>query len=254
MTREEFEDQFAFDPSNAFKIGIERECFLADSHGRFQAEAERVLPSLIRAASAETFTFELSACQIEQRVGPIHVAEIRAILENTQNILDTTLANFGLTSVYTEVGPDDMPLDVYPDKRYLDIVKTKTREERLAACRVIATHIHVGMPDHATALRVYNTVRKNIPGLCALGDKSDGKRLQIYRAFAKDADPPSFVNWKEFHEYAQAHQFEHDPRRWWGLVRISRHGTIEFRMFGATECIETVVLWAKTCRALCLAS
>jgi ribosomal protein S18 acetylase RimI-like enzyme len=45
--------------------------------------------------------------------------------------------------------------------------------------------------------------------------------------------------------------FDKDPRKCWTLIRISKNGTIEFRMFGATPSLERIVGWAKLCHDLC---
>jgi gamma-glutamyl:cysteine ligase YbdK (ATP-grasp superfamily) len=155
---------------------------------------------------------------------------------------------------YIEVGQEDMPLDVYPDPsgRYQELVKTMPRHVLQAACRVIGTHIHIGMPDHTVALKVYNQVIGRCDWLCSRGNGSFGERLDIYRIVAPDCDPRPYQDWGEFYREACIRGFDEDPRKCWTLIRISKHGTIEFRMFGATSSIKRIVGWAKLCRDFCL--
>ena len=126
-----------------------------------------------------------------------------------------------------------------------------SRETLLAACRVIGTHVHIGMPNHEMALRVYNNVISCVPILCHLGDHSNGERLQIYKVMAPNCVPVRYEDWDEFSTYARKNGFANDPRKCWHLIRISIHGTIEFRMFGVTRKLTEIVTWAKVCHRLC---
>ena len=255
MKIEEFRAQFAFTREYAFKIGVERECFIVEKGGSMPIpRAHALLPYLQTEAGSAIFDKELSACQLESRVGPIVIEKLEKELTRVERVLCNTMEQFGCRPSYQSVGPESMSTEVYPIERYRNLVKQRSREEVLAACRVIGTHVHIGMPDHETALRVYNAVRLNTVGLCGLGDRSNGERLTIYKSFAPDWLPPAFDGWPDLLDFAHEKNFAHDLRSWWGLVRISCHGTIEFRMFDATNSIADVVVWAKVCRALCLAA
>jgi gamma-glutamyl:cysteine ligase YbdK (ATP-grasp superfamily) len=146
-----------------------------------------------------------------------------------------------------------MPLDVYPDPsgRYQRMVKTMPRACLIAACRVIGTHIHIGMPNHEVALRTYNHVISECDYLCTKGNGSFGERLDIYREVAPDCDPMPYADWSHFYKTACEKGFDKDPRKCWTLIRISKHGTLEFRMFGATSSVNRVIGWANLCHQLC---
>jgi hypothetical protein len=272
-----FMDLFKFDPTKAFFVGVEREAFIINRNGIITPQAKIVLShagygeygpweQLLEWHKDERFGYELSACQIESRIGPCQVTELRDSLEHVEECLKIYLyrasydrdmsgrtIHHDLGLLYTEVGPENMPLDVYPDPsgRYQEIVKTMPRHILLAACRVIGTHIHIGMPDHETALNVYNHVIKKCDWLCARGNGSFGERLDIYRVVAPDCDPQPYADWTDFYRVALAKGFDQDPRKCWTLIRISKHGTIEFRMFGATASLERIVSWARLCHTIC---
>ena len=125
------------------------------------------------------------------------------------------------------------------------------REILSAACRVIGTHVHVGMPDWETALRVYNKVIPHTAMLCEKGNGSFGERLELYKQMAPNWNPSPYVDWDAYYQAAVRGGFTEDPRKCWTLIRISVHGTIEFRMFGATASIDKVVSWAELCHSLC---
>ena len=245
---------FKFEREKALMTGVERECFLLDADGAPVPKVSEALEAcslLGRAIEKSDFGYELSACQIESRCGPCKLEKLQVVLSENDSLLAQAVSNCGLSCGYGEVGPEDMPLDVYPDPRYLAIVKKLPREILLAACRVIGTHIHIGMPDHETALRVYNGVIPYTHDLSRIGDSSNGERLEIYKAMAPDCRPRHLDSWLDFYRMAEVQQFVSDPRRCWTLIRISVHGTIEFRMFGATADLDTIVGWANRCHELC---
>ena len=143
-----------------------------------------------------------------------------------------------------------MPLDVYPDPsgRYREIIKNMPREILLAACQVTGTHIHIGMPDHETALKVYNAVVKHMTVLREKGNGSFGERIRIYKMVAPNWESLPYRDWNDFYDSAVKFGFENDPRRCWNLIRISVHGTIEFRMFGSTPSFERIISWARSAK------
>lgn len=256
---------FRFNPAKKLFIGVECEAFITNNKREIIPRAQCVLERMhihdrgpwsepdICIDPRKTFGYELSACQIESRIGPCILEKLEEKLNHSNSILEFSLNLFDLKPSYIEVGPEDMPLDVYPDPsgRYQEIVKTMPHEVLLAACRVIGTHVHVGMPDHETALRVYNHVIKRCDWLCSKGNGSFGERLDIYRIVAPDCDPLPYNNWTDFHRVACDKGFDKDPRKCWTLIRMSKHGTIEFRMFGATSSIKRIVSWAQLCHDLC---
>ncbi len=276
LDKRSFTRKFRFNPRKSLYLGVERECFLCDKSGAIAPIAPQVLSCLEKFTPSPScfvgsdsweppkdFGYELSACQLESRVGPCRLehlsSKLRANEKKVQEIeRDPTHRALGKTwpwfsRLFTEVGPEDMPLDVYPDPtgRYKQITKKMPREILLAACGVIGTHVHVGMPNCTTALQVYNRVIPHLAMLCEKGDGSNGKRLEIYKVMANNWNSPPYADWDAFCQAAVREDFTEDPRRCWTLIRISVHGTIEFRMFGATASIDKVVSWAELCHSLC---
>jgi len=252
MSLQEFMDRFRFSRERAGLIGVERESFLTIRDTSIVVP--RAKDALERLGSPARFTSELSACQIEERTSAVSREMLIGELLELQRKGDRALIDLGLQKNYWEVGPEDMLLDVYPDPRYLEIAQDMNPEVLRAACRTAATHVHVGMPDHETALRVYNWAVKNFRELCSMGDLSGGERLKLYRMVVPEADPVSFGTWADFYRAARSRGEEvvSDPRRFWTLIRISVHGTIEFRMAGSTDDVDRVNSWARDCHCLCL--
>ncbi len=251
-----FMKQFTFDRSKTLHIGVEQECFLANKKGEIKPYAVHVLRKLKAAVTGHGYTYahELSACQLEYRIGPSPLEGLLDQLLLAEGDLIKVITKSRFRRIHSEVGPTDMSLAISPDPsgRYEKIAKRLPKAVLSDACRIIGTHIHIGMPDHATALKVYNRVIKKLRRLCNLGDGSAGKRMRMYQHVSKGCRVKRYERWREFHHDARVQGFEFDPRSCWSLIRISRHGTIEFRMFGATSSIEQVAYWANVCHDLCL--
>jgi gamma-glutamyl:cysteine ligase YbdK (ATP-grasp superfamily) len=247
-----FSSLFSFDRTKALFIGMERECFLARK-GVIVPEAYRMLKYLGDGSGKGSFGYELSACQFEDRVGPCLIDHLGREIEKNETVLAVAEKGLELERLFCEVAPVDMPLDVYPDPtgRYRSITEKMSKEILLAACRVAGIHFHVGMPDQETALRVYNQVIGYHGELCTDGDRSRGERLSLYGMMAKSSAPVAYRDWFSFYEYAEESGFADDPRRCWHLIRISIHGTIEFRMFGSTADRLLIDRWARKCHGLC---
>ncbi|OGI30860.1 MAG: hypothetical protein A2271_04900 [Candidatus Moranbacteria bacterium RIFOXYA12_FULL_35_19] len=173
---QKFMNKFRFRQDGALLVGIERECFLINNESKISPMAQLVLSHL---ADKEQFGYEFSACQLEDRIGPCGLNEIKNQLkENEKDVIEVE-SKLQFKRSWMEVAPEDMPLDIYPDPtgRYQEIKKKLSGNILLAACRVIGTHIHIGMPDHNTAIKVYNQVISELDRLCNEGDGSSGKRL-----------------------------------------------------------------------------
>lgn len=245
----DFLGRFGFCENKAFLVGIERECFLTRG-GEISPIAPKVLSIL---GISERFGYELSACQLEDRIGPCRIEDAMSELMKNEEDIKKAEREIDFGRLFTEVASKGMSLDVYPDPtgRYQKIIQGMPEHILSAACRVTGTHIHIGMPDHKTALRVYNQVIKSLDGLCELGDGSAGERLGLYKMMAPKFQSPHYESWETFYKEAIREGFVLDPRKCWNLIRISTHGTIEFRMFGSTSDLEKIVSWASICHQLC---
>ena len=250
VDRKQFVSQFKFNPALAGLVGVEREGFT------LKGDAIRPLAPVVLAElkGDERFGYELSACQLEDRIGPCPVVEVEDQFKEHDRILSALEKQIGFTRAYIEVAPSDMPLDVYPDPsgRYQRVTKNMPHHVLLAACRVAGVHVHVGMPDPETAMQVYHRAVRHLKKLIKMGDGSQGDRMRIYQVMAPDRTPERYPRgWQDFHEYAIAKGFESDPRSCWHLIRISVHGTIEFRMFGSTSDNAKIAQWAACCCEIC---
>jgi hypothetical protein len=232
-------------------LGIERESFLKNSDGTF-VSGEKTTKVLELLSDSERFGYEFPACQLEDRVGPLPLKKLRTALSENDKMIATALMQLKLTRSRKEV-EKGVPLEAFSDPtgRYQVLIEKLDNKALSAAFSVIGTHIHIGMPNHKIALKVYNKVIKYTDYLCFLGNSSKGERLRLYKKVSPDFHPPKYKDWEDFFKIAQQKSFAKNPRDCWSIIRISVHGTIEFRMFGASPDIEKVLFWAKTCHQIC---
>lgn len=244
----EFLQKFKFIENNYLKVGIERECFLTNIYNNIIPIAEYVLKRL---PDKKRYGYELSACQLEDRIGPCNLLDIRKEFTKNEIEIIQVEKELNFQRLFIEVAPKDMPMDIYPNERYKSLVNNMSKDILLSACRVAGLHIHIGMPNRRMALKVYNKVIKELNELCKIGDNSNGERLRLYKIVAPRCIPPVYESWKHFYQEAVYARFNSDPRNCWHLIRISVNGTIEFRTFGTVKSIDKVIEWAEVCHNLC---
>ena len=249
-TLEEFRSRFIFRQEFAGHLGVECEGFITDLQtGRIVPKIVDVLKTL--GTSAGEYSSEFSACQVESRHGPCLLANLSSELDARNAYLQEKLAGMGLRVAYIPVAPDDMPLDVFPNPLFP--IVDLSQDRLLATCRIAATHVHVGVSDHETALRAYNAACDQHDELTRLGDRSNGQHLELYKFLEKRKGwkPRKYASWGEFHAHAVRKKFDTKPRNNIQLIRISAHGTIEFRTFDTTEDIAEIESWACVCARIC---
>lgn len=251
-TRQEFEAKFSFREDRSLFVGVERECFLT-RNDKIVPIAKEVVSILQLLGGKNRFSYELSACQLEDRIGPVEPKRIERELCINEGHIALAEKERNFQRLFVPVAPMNMPLDIYPDPtgRYAEITKNMSHEVLRAACRVIGIHVHIGMPNKETAIRVYNKVIKHCTDLGRLGGSENKKRLYFYRVVAPRFMPQEYKDWEDFYKQAVLNNFADNPRNCWHLIRISVHGTIEFRMFPSTENLRNIDFWAKFCHHLC---
>lgn len=249
-----------YNPARRGHVGVEREFFLqkwtrVGNGSEWGGDLHRFLPvprspDFLAAVNDPAWTYELSACQVEHRTDPfLDLGAIRDALANGLKRGRLTAEAFGLRLAAVEVAPETMPLDIYPhDARYASIAATIPAHVLSTACRVTGTHFHVGCASAEEALAVHNALVPHLDVLAKLGDHSDGERVRLYKMMATNWQPPAYASADHFDAVAREQGFAENLRNCWHLIRISRHGTVELRMFGMTDDVDETVSWIEAVR------
>jgi carboxylate-amine ligase len=129
-----------------------------------------------------------------------------------------------------------------------------------------ATHVHVGMPDAATAILAYNGLRRHLPLLQALSANSpfwfgkdsgfDSARAQLFRAYPRSEIPRAFRGFPDYERTIEAivagAEIADYTFLWWDVRPHPLLGTVEVRALDAQSDPRAVAALAALVHGLAL--
>jgi carboxylate-amine ligase len=249
-----------FGASSALSIGVEEELLLVDVDDgyRLKAESERILEA-IGAEGRKRVTTEIFATQIELKTGICSDAD-QAATELAQ--LRRMVREHGGEILGAGIHPDDDEEAALVRKPRYDVVK----EDLASLLRTppCGLHVHVGMPDPETAIRVGNTLRQHLPLLQALtvnspfrqGEDSGlaSARAAVVATYPRFEMPRAFRDYEEFcsvaDELIAAAGVEDYTYLWWDVRPHPRLGTVEVRAMDVQTEVEKNAAVAVLVQAL----
>lgn len=226
-----------FGKSAPLSIGVEEELLLVDEELRLTAAAERVLERLGPAARERVST-EIFATQIELKTGICDdAAQAAAELGELRRAVRAT----GFELIGAGIHPDDDERAKLVDKPRYDVVKEDLAS--LLATPPCGLHVHVGMPDPETAIRVANSLRYHLPLLQALtvnspfrqGEDSGlaSARAAVVATYPRFEMPRAFRDYEDFLRVADqliaAAGVDDYTYLWWDVRPHPQLGTVEVR-------------------------
>lgn len=237
MGRSAAKSDHRFGASPPLTIGVEEELLLVDEERRLVAAAERVIDGLDPAAR-EVVSTEIFAAQIELKTGicgdaaaaATELGDLRAVVRAT-----------GVGLLGAGIHPDDEGQAQLVSRPRYDVVKEDLAS--LLSTPPSGLHVHVGMPDPETAVRVANAMRLRLPVLAALAANSpfrDGAdsglasaRAAEVRAYPRFELPREFRDYEEFLAVAdqliEAAGVADYTYVWWDVRPHPNLGTVEVR-------------------------
>ena len=246
----------AFGTGEPFTIGVEEELFLVDPVTGRQINASRGVLDRLGPVNG-TVERELHACQVEMITGVCRTAaDAVGSLRGLRRAVAATGAGL--------LGSGTHPTQVEGDAEITD----KERYERsrhllgdAVATPVAGLHIHVGMPDAETAIRVFNGLRRHLPLLQALAANSPFRhgrdtglasaREVTIRGWPRSGVPRAMRDFADFCDTAQLLTRAADVPDytwfWWKMRPHPRLGTVEIRALDVQSSLEdTAALVALT--------
>lgn len=244
----------------SYTLGVEEEAMLLDP--RTWALAHRIdelLPRLPSEAqdkvSAETHG---SAFEVQTGVaGTVAeaVAEIRALRRQ----LGRTLGTLGLRAAVSGTHPFAIwqEIAVSGGERYQFVYGSMRELARREP--TFALHVHVGIPDPETAIRVSDRIRVHLPILLALSANSPfwqgrdsglaSARTPLFQAFPRVGVPRAFGDYAAYVETVdlliRTGAVPESTFLWWDVRPQPALGTVEIRIMDAqTRCADTAALVA----------
>jgi glutamate---cysteine ligase / carboxylate-amine ligase len=228
-----------FGEDEPFALGVEEELFLVDpDDGRLRNVGAEVLEQLGTLDRGDVKN-ELHRSQIEL-ITPV-CATVEEAIGELERLRDAVLAT-GVGLIATGTHPTAVEGD--------SITTPKPRYERIerilgdaGATPVCAMHIHVGMPDAETAIRVFNALRRQLPLLEALGANSPFRhgrdtglasaRELTLRSWPRAGAPRAMADYEDFvrstERLTRAADVPDYTFHWWKLRPHPRLGTVEIR-------------------------
>ncbi|MGB8881941.1 MAG: YbdK family carboxylate-amine ligase [Solirubrobacteraceae bacterium] len=238
----------AWRPSEAYTVGIEEEVMLLDPTDWSLTERGDEVLSQASAGLAGRCAAETHEAALELRTGPHEtVHEAIAELSELRRLLAGDLARLGIeaASCGTHPGPVGDLTRVSPSSRYQVIQRTMRGLARRSP--TFALHVHVGVPDPASAIRLLNQLRAHLPLLLALsasspflGGRSTGlasNRTIVFQGFPRTGIPRRFdgyADWVRTVDVLLRSGAIPEPTfLWWDVRPQPRLGTVEVRIMDA---------------------
>ena len=172
-------------------------------------------------------------------------------------------------------GGTPMGVGLHPVSAWGDAVHADgSRYQRLAAdlrgllgrTPTCALHVHVGLPDPETAVRVTNRMRAHLPLLVALSANSPfwhgadsglaSTRWATWSAYPRTGVPPTFADYAHYEqlvtELCAAGGLDDFSYLWWDVRPNPRLGTVEVRIMDAQSSLEATTGLAALVHGLVL--
>lgn len=253
------ESRHKFGTGAPFSIGLEEELFLVDPvTGQQTNTAQAVLARVGEVAGR--LEGELHACQIEL------ITDVHATAGEAAEALRD------LRGAVLETGAGILGAGTHPSgAEGAAAITDKERYERIhyllgdaAVTPIAGVHIHVGMPDPETAIRVFNGLRRHLPLLQALSANSPFRhgrdtglasaREVTMRGWPRSGVPRALRDFKDFCEMSemvtQAADVPDYTWFWWKIRPHPRLGTVEVRALDAQTSLADVAALAALVHCL----
>jgi glutamate---cysteine ligase / carboxylate-amine ligase len=208
---------------------------------------------------------EAYAAEVELRTSICrNASEARAELQRRREVAATAASR---------VGAELMAVGLHPTAAYGDVQLVDAERYRrldglirglIRRTPECALHVHVGMPDPESAVRVLNGLRDSLPLLQGLAAASPywfgldsglaSARFSMVRAYPRRGVPRAFRDWEEYEQVAAAvgaaGDFEDDTFIWWDVRAHQRLGTVEVREMDAQPSLDDACALAALVHAL----
>ncbi len=251
-----------FGAAAPFALGVEEELLLVDpaTHA-LSHTAQELLEGLATAPEEGSIHLDTYAALVEL-ASPISRGAEDGVAH--LDALRRRLRAAGATLLGAGIHPAGAFGDVVhvPQERYREIARQlRGLLRRTPTC---ALHVHVGMPDAATAVRALNGLREHLPLLQALAASSPfwhgtdsglaSARAQLFRGYPRADIPDAADSWEQYAERVQDVVAAADAADytflWWDLRIHPRLGTVEVRAMDAQAPLWSVAALAGLVHAL----
>jgi carboxylate-amine ligase len=248
----------------SYRLGVEEEFILVDpATGAVSHTGSEVLPRLPIDSPHGRFAPDTYEAEIELK-SPISASADEAA--GHLRALRAELREAGASAIGAGIHPDAVFGDVkhVAGERYAAIVSML--RGLITRTPTAATHVHVGMPDEATAILSFNGLRRHLPLLQALSANSpfwfgkdsgfDSARAQLFRAYPRAVIPRAFRGYGEYEKTVDAivssAEIADYTFLWWDVRPHPLLGTVEVRAMDAQSDARNVAALAALVHGLAI--
>ena len=252
-------------PDFPFTLGIEEEYQIIDPEtrelssyvtqildaGKMQLQ-ERVKPEMLQSA-IEVGTRVCRTAEEAQR----ELAQLRGDISRLAGEKGKAIAAAG-----THPFSSWMDQAVYPHERYYGVMNEM--QEAARRLLIFGMHVHVGMPNHETAIQIQNVARYFLPHLLALSTSSPfwigrntgfkSYRSSVFSTFPRTGIPDRYEGAGEFDEYVnlliKTGCIDDGKKIWWDIRPHPHFGTLEVRILDIVTRLDEAVAIAAIIQAL----
>jgi glutamate---cysteine ligase / carboxylate-amine ligase len=252
--------EHAFGRGESLALGVEEELLLVEPGTlALDHHVSELLPKLDGLVKPDVYEATVETASPVSR----DAAEAAAALGQVRARMRAAGATLIGCGIHPEAPFGDAPH--VPDERYAAIAASmRGFMRRTPTC---ALHVHVGMPDPESAIRVCAGLRSYLPVLQGLAAHSPywhgldsgfaSARAQLFRGFPRAVIPPAFASWGEYEAYVEAWLAAGDAPDytflWWDVRPHPRLGTVELRAMDAQARLGAVAGLSALVHGLALA-
>jgi glutamate---cysteine ligase / carboxylate-amine ligase len=233
LCRELHQDSFGVE--QPFQLGVEEELLVVDSDFNLCANGATNARNNAKELSPELFEAQV---ETQSPVSQSALEAVHVLQERRRQVLESGVHIIG-AGLHPKVEPGQV--EITASERYQEI---STSLQGLVSIPTCAQHVHVGMPDRETAVRVYNGIRLFLPALAALAGNSpywygrdsglDSSRFVLIHNWPRAAMPPYFNDFDHFCQLTEellcAAGLDDYTQIWWDARLHPKLGTVEVRI------------------------
>jgi len=227
-----------FGSSAPLSLGVEEELLLVDDWRKLAATSQEVLDR-VTGPIRDRISSEIFADQIELKSGVAHTPE-EALADLREARRAILAAGFNLIGAGLHPSDDFGEARIVEKPRYEIVRKDLGGLLRTPPCGL---HVHIGMPDPDSAVRLANSFRLYLPVLQALSANSpfwEGRdsgqasaRASVVRSYPRFQLPRQLRDYEDFCDVADqliaAAGVEDYTYIWWDVRPHPKLGTVEVR-------------------------
>jgi glutamate---cysteine ligase / carboxylate-amine ligase len=264
--RNHFENVRAdWQPSIPYTVGIEEELMLLDPDTWTLAQRADDVLALLSDDLTGRCSAETHAAALELNTSP-H-ATVRGAIAELRRLrvrLAQDAGALGLATAAAGMHPAELTEDVHvaPTGRYRVVHQTMRGIARREP--TFALHVHIGVADAESAIRLLNRLRAHLPLLLALSASSPlwrgtatglaSNRTILFQAFPRTGLPRAFADYADWvhtvDTFVRSRAIPEPTFLWWDVRPQPRFGTVEVRIMDAQPRLEAVAALCALVQAL----